>query len=206
MRFFSPELYVRYNSSDDETANAADAEWEESLEAYRAHLHGLHKHMPSPVRKLSELCLHDAELLTPVPEIEQYVPISAQPGSPSTLAILAVRQGDRVVSLTYVLWDAVRFHASSPNWPFSLQGVHWLYDEIDVAPFAQGLYVHRVLLSDGRVVEIPMVSVVVHGVDVSVPKTNGAPRRARPGASKRNKIMPSPRRRKRAVRSRRSRG
>lgn len=31
MQFFTPELYRRYNAEDDETALAADAEWEAAI-------------------------------------------------------------------------------------------------------------------------------------------------------------------------------
>jgi len=38
MHYFTPELYLRYNSEEDDVADAADAEWEAALKGYRAHL------------------------------------------------------------------------------------------------------------------------------------------------------------------------
>ena len=63
MRFFTPELYVRFNSSDEDQANAADAAWEAALQGYQKHLDGIRERLPSQVRKLSALNLHDAEVL-----------------------------------------------------------------------------------------------------------------------------------------------
>ena len=63
MQFFTPELYRRYNSQDDEIALAADAEWEAAIVRYHQHLATLREKMPSQVIELSELCLHDGEIL-----------------------------------------------------------------------------------------------------------------------------------------------
>jgi len=69
MRFFTPELYVKFNSPDDVEANRADEDWE-----------------------------------------------------------AAIRE----------------------------------YDEVDVASIGLRTFLHRVLLSDGTVIEIPFVSVMIH--------------------------------------------
>ena len=57
MLFFTPELYRRFNSQDDEIALAADAEWEAAIARYHQHLATLHEKMPSEVIELSRLCL-----------------------------------------------------------------------------------------------------------------------------------------------------
>jgi uncharacterized protein HemX len=63
MRFLTPDLYVRFNSSDDEVADQANQAWEEASARYRKHLESVEDSMPSHVRKLSQLNLHDAELM-----------------------------------------------------------------------------------------------------------------------------------------------
>ena len=63
MRFFTPELYLRFNSRDDAVALAADAEWEAAIARYNAHLDSFRGKMPSQVVNLSEMCLHDADIL-----------------------------------------------------------------------------------------------------------------------------------------------
>ena len=63
MRFFTPELYVQFNSSNDEEADRGQEAWEAAIQAYGRHLDGIRAKMPSQVRTVSELCLHDAEVL-----------------------------------------------------------------------------------------------------------------------------------------------
>ncbi len=90
------------------------------------------------------------------------------------MAVLSVRQDGQVVSLIYLLWDRVRESVAPADWPLSRERPHWLYDEIDVAPDRPGAFVHRVLLSDGRVLEVPFLSVVAHGVPLGPTATLGA--------------------------------
>jgi hypothetical protein len=63
MQLFTPELYRRFNSRDEAEALAADAEWEQAITRYGAHLAKFQEKMPSQVAQLSELCLHDGEIL-----------------------------------------------------------------------------------------------------------------------------------------------
>lgn len=121
MRFFTHELYRRFNSDKDDNANRANEEWENALEAYQNHLESLRGHMPSPVRKIADLCLHDAELLACAEEIEPL--ISHAPAQPaalwSAMAILSLKQDNNIVSVHYLLWDRVRQHSPPSDWPFS---------------------------------------------------------------------------------------
>jgi hypothetical protein len=103
---------------------------------------------------------------------EQPAPFWAFPGW-YALAVLSVKHDGRVLSLIYLLWDRVRNHESVADWPFSKLRVHWLYDEIDIAPAGRGMFLHRILLSDGRVLEIPFVSVVIHDL-LAPPLIEGA--------------------------------
>src|SRR6516165_611482 len=173
MRFFTPELYLRFNSSDDEKADRANEAWEAALSEYRRHLDGIRDHMPSQVRKLADLCLHDAELLACEQAVEPHFPFPFEPfGMPpfwSALAIVSVKQDDKIASLIYLLWDRIREYPSPEGWPFSKAHTHWLYDEIDFASGRGGAFLHRVLLSDGRGLEIPFVSVFVQNLPLSPP-------------------------------------
>src|SRR5579883_174953 len=60
MRFFTPELFLRVNSNNDEIADAAQDEWEQSAQAYRHHLKKVLRHAPRSVGELAEACFHDA--------------------------------------------------------------------------------------------------------------------------------------------------
>ena len=65
MRFFTPELYLRYNSLVDAVANRADEDWEKAICDYNKHLAKYAKQMNPRVKYLAEaLCLHDAELIS----------------------------------------------------------------------------------------------------------------------------------------------
>jgi hypothetical protein len=172
MKFFTPELYINFNSSDDEVADRANEEWETATREYRSHLDGLRDQMPDQVRKLAGLCLHDAELLAVEEPIEPLFPSPFERFPPwFCFAILSVKQSDEIVSLIYVLWDRVRRQQPKGKWPFSRLRTHWLYDEVDVAPIYRGMFLHRVLLSDGTVLEIPFVSALIH----SIPLHDGRP-------------------------------
>jgi hypothetical protein len=163
MRFFTPELYVQFNSPDDAEADRADEAWEAATRAYRQHLDRIRDRLPSQVRKLAELCLHDAALLACSPHQDIAFPSqSAGPPFWSVLAVLSLKQEQTVTNLIYMLWDWVREYAPQGDWPFSEERKHWLYDEIDVATDARGAFLHRVLFSDGSVMEIPFLAAVIH--------------------------------------------
>jgi len=173
MRFFTPELYVRFNSADDDVAEQANGEWELALSQYRAHLDGMHDQMPSSVKMLSGLCLHDADFLACEQKVEPFYSLPIEPfvvpAAWTAMAIVSVKQDDHFTSLIYRLWDHVREFTAIDDWPFSKVRTHWLYDEIDKVADHPGEFLHRVMLSDGRVLEIPFVSAVIHSVPLPRP-------------------------------------
>jgi hypothetical protein len=164
MKFFTPELFVRFNSADDEEADCANEEWEAAILAYRKHLDGLRDLMPSQVKRLADLCLHDAEVLAREQRIEPFFLLTPFEPFPfwSGLVILSIRQNNEIISLIYSLWDRLREYMPNENWPFSKLRTHWLYDEVDVSPNHRGMFLHRVLLSDGTIMEIPFLSALIH--------------------------------------------
>lgn len=171
MRFFTPELYVRFNSSDEEEADRANEAWEKALVDYRKHLDSIQDRVPSQVRKLADLCLHDAELLACEQPVEPLPSFQVEPfGHPFwfAMAILSLRQDGQIVSLIYMLWDRIREYPPPENWPFSKLRTHWLYDEVDLTTTQRGgQFLHRILLSDGRVLEVPFVSAIRHSLPLS---------------------------------------
>ena len=175
MRFFTPELYLRFNSSDDEAADRADEEWEGALRAYQNHLEGMRNQMPQQVRKLAELCLHDCDLLGWDEATEPDLRSLSEPFPVwSAFSVLSLRRDKEILSLNYVLWDKVRRHAAPREWPFSTSQAQWLYDEIDIASGKTGMFLHRVLFSDGTTAEIPFAIVIIHVVAVESPRADGA--------------------------------
>jgi hypothetical protein len=164
MQFFTPELYRRYNAP----ALAADAEWETAISRYRRHLETLQAKMPSPVIELSQLCLHDGEMLQ---RQEQQHPLGWYfdnwPG-PSPfwpfwygIATLAVRLENEVVTLFYFLSDHMTEQPAADDWPFSREREHWLYDEIHSQGRDWGRFTHLILLSSGVLLTIPFATVSI---------------------------------------------
>lgn len=149
MRFFTPELYLRFNSDEEVEADRADEAWEKATDDYRRHLKAFRKTMPASVRAMTERCLHDFELLS---FHEEFKPAAA---------VLSLGNGSDIRIVVYTLWDRVRRKTGPRSWPFSKAQKHWLYDEIDVANQSGGRFVHRILSSDGSIVQIPFSQVFV---------------------------------------------
>ena len=162
MRFFTADLFLNFNSPDDQIADRADEEWEVATRSYQEHLDRMGEQMPTPVRKLAGLCLHDGELLADDQLVDPFLPENLPPWSGIT--ILSIRREDEIVLLIYVLGDPVKKHEPDEAWPFSRRRTHWLYDEVDLVPDSQGLFVHRILFSDGSTLKIPFISVLVHNI------------------------------------------
>jgi hypothetical protein len=163
MKFFTRDLYLRFGSADDTEADRANEEWEDALARYRDHLNEISGRLPWQVKKLSELCLHDAEFLgydqvaDPLP---RPTPAFGYPFWFAT-AMVSLKLQESTISLVYVLWDRVR-ESTAARWPYSRAQVHWLYDEVDVASRDDERFVHRILLSDSRIIEVPFASANVH--------------------------------------------
>lgn len=145
MKFFTPELYARFNSANAAIANRADADWERALPAYRKHLRSLRSKLSGSVAKMAnEICLHDAE----------YLGFSkmTMPAMTGDVAMIAVRKDGAVCFLIYVLDGEPLVTRPLDDEAFDVSQPHWLYDEVDVT--SPGIYQHEILLSDGRVLSI----------------------------------------------------
>jgi hypothetical protein len=165
MRFFTPELYLRFNSPDDAVAMAADAEWETAITRYNAHLESFRSKMPSQVVALSKMCLHDAEVLSRQGQQEPFELAAHNKDYPWApwhgVFTLAVRHADQVLAVLYFLRDHVAEKPPTQDWPFSKSREHWLYDEIDYVSGAGEHFIHHVLLSTGVVLSIPFTAVLI---------------------------------------------
>lgn len=189
MKYFTPLLFQQFNSPDDAVANRADAAWDEAELAYKHHLETFRDRLPSQVRALSEVCLHDAEILSRTEAFQPaYLELpfalhgphsgssSGESSFPlpfwSALGIVSVEQGGQAISLIYGLTDNIRECLAPEDWKFSKAKEHWLYDEIDWSgerPIPH--FFHRILLSTGVVLEIPFASVFIH--KFALPATGG---------------------------------
>ena len=180
MLFFTPELYRRFNSRDQAEALAADAEWEQAIARYGEHLAKFQEKLPSQVAKLSELCLHDGEILL---REEQQQPLDIWcfddwPGPRFWpfwfgVATLAVKLDDKVVTLFYFLCDHMAEQPAPQDWPFSNKREHWLYDELHWQQGNRGRFTHLILLSSGVVLSIPFSTVVITSIPISPADAEG---------------------------------
>ena len=159
MRYFTPELFVQFNSDDDEVADRADEAWEKALRQYRKQIKSLRSSMSVQVRQLTRLNLHDAEIVG--------IEIDLDNGTP--LAFVTVLKDDSLYSLVYVLTSAVVRSASINSWPFSKSYKHWLYDEVDVVEANGQRFEHRIMLSDGSTIRIPFHSVIINRTSLKTP-------------------------------------
>ena len=162
MKFFTPELYLRYNSPDDAVADRADQEWEEAIRAYREQLKYFLSMMDERVKGLVQgQCLHDAEVLS-LEENVADLPLSLP--FKTSVTIISLRIDKKIIDIIYLTWAGIRETAAPRGWPFSKLRPHWLYEEIDFEPGPAPIprFWHRILWSDGRVTSIPFFDVIVH--------------------------------------------
>jgi hypothetical protein len=170
MQFFTPQLYQQFNSRDEAVAGRANEEWDEAIQAYHRHLETIRPGMPSQVIALTELCLHDAEVLARSevvqaggPVYPHDLPLPFPISTWSAVAVVTVHLGGEILSLFYSLWDRVGAQDAPETWSFSKRREHWLYAAVPAHGGGGGtVYVHRILLSTGIVLAIPFLSVVVH--------------------------------------------
>jgi hypothetical protein len=182
MRFFTPELYLRFNSLRDDEAIAADAEWENAICRYKSYLESIRGKMPSQVAQLAEFCLHDAEILL---RTERQEPIDSPCAFPPFwpwvpwvgVFRFAVLLDEEVLSLLYFLYDHITEKPATPGWRFSKSHEHWLYDEIEFVPGNDGHFIHSVLLSSGIALSIPFSTVLITHIPIARAEKIDRPKR-----------------------------
>jgi len=144
MKYFTPELYLRFNSPDPAVEAVVEEEWEQAITDYRRHLASIAARLPDGLKSFAERdSLHDASFLgiTTVPA----------PQSTEFLTCVSLKQDELRVYLLYFSREEPFIDRPRSNWRFSKEEVHWLYDEVDVSDEA---LTHEILLSDGRVLAV----------------------------------------------------
>jgi hypothetical protein len=150
MKFFTPELFVQGNSSDDDLVDQVEAAWEEALERYDQHYRTFEAQLPVGMQRFcKEQCLHDADVFAPavMPGPGNEVVIIAQQVNtllPETLNTLAI--------LRYTVTQEPTVEIPVVSNVFNDTQPIWLYDEVDVV--GPGVFSHEILISNGRVVRV----------------------------------------------------
>lgn len=165
MHFFTPELYLQGNSSNDELVDQAETAWREATAAYREYLRSVDDRLSNSVRTLAKACFHDAEVLDAVTHHLRFPPAEPLPFLRfPTFTIFVKDDRGRPACILYLLWSDVRRHAPPAGWPFPSESRYWLYEELEVAPQrSDGWFKHKILLSTGEVLDIPFVDVFIMG-------------------------------------------
>jgi hypothetical protein len=173
MKYFTPELYLRFNSSDEKEADLAEVAWDNAIQSYKRRLKDNRSKMPPNVRTLAEKsCFHDAVVLGWQTHQQGN---TRRAETPKFVAIF-LQQGNEAIVLHYFLWALPKESKRRKNWPFSQDHKHWLYDEVDIADnvvHADPCYdfVHRILWSDGSELEIPFADVIINRFPLLSPVT-----------------------------------
>ncbi len=171
MKYFTPELYLRYNATDDEEADLADEAWEQAILLYKRSLKEHRSAMPPNVRTLAEkCCFHDAVVLG----WQTHEKSNGQKSNRHRMLTLGLQNHDEMIVLCYFLCDAPKETRRRKHWPFSQDRKHWLYDEVGLTESvvrADGSceFVHRILWSDGSELEIPFADVIVDRIPSLTP-------------------------------------
>ena len=187
MKYFTPDLYVQGNSSDDDVVDRVEEEWERRNKRYQRHYKKIAHELPEALRRFhDEQCLHDADWCG-VARLPTYAfPLNSQdvtviarqentliPEFKNTLAILQY-----VVAAPPVIEKPLESKVFSDVQPI------WLYDEIDrVGP---GVFSHSILVSNGLVVTIQFREFRYHIAPLLNPSRNGAVEQERPAARPRS--------------------
>jgi hypothetical protein len=157
LKYFTPEIYLRFKFPDRVQVVKAHDDWETATEAYRQHLKEVGSKMTANVRNLAEtLCLHDADYLG--------MAVLPTPDAGKSLAVLLTRQNATRRFLVYLLAEQPSTRQVVSEWPFSKEQVHWLYDEFDVE---DGVQQHEILPSNGQVVTLRFhdMQSIMHGIE-----------------------------------------
>jgi hypothetical protein len=151
MNFFTPPRYVALQDcSSDAAMDAADAEWQEAVRRYDAHLEALWPDLPPSVRQLVEgFYLHDAAVLSMGRQGDSFVVELQLDVPPHELLTISFD----LAGEPWIDRDALPAKHCSPS-------PRWLYEELERAPEGgQPGYLLSFLLSNGWEVRVPFRSV-----------------------------------------------
>jgi hypothetical protein len=153
MRYFTPDLFLRLNSSNSETVDKAVEQWEKAIVSYKKRLQKIQREMPSQLRSIAKLSLHDWSLLKIEPK-----PDADDLGGAAPSAFIVLKHNTSIITLWYSLARKLQVIDAPQGWPLSRKRVHWLYDELDSAGDDEASFVHRILFSDGTTLFVPFTS------------------------------------------------
>jgi hypothetical protein len=148
MQYLTPELYVEINQAEDDQAEELYQRWEAAGADGRAHLQQIKDKLPPKMQRFCEtMCLHDSEVVG--------IEVSgSRGGSRTPVAIINVRQDNRLIWLVYDLYEepVISTPVTSDVFVSDTAQRQWLYDEVDVVDESRCR--HQILLNTGEVIDL----------------------------------------------------
>ena len=167
MKYFTPELYIQFNSADEKEADRAFDLWEKAIEKYQNAVQANRGLFSTGIKEfLEHYNLHDGRLVrkdtSTVESIWRQFPNSLME---SVYSISLIQNGN-VVVLNYILSGDVRTVEPDGNWPFPKSKGGWLYDEIHKEDRAEigHMWSHHILLSDGTELIVPFLDMFIQKI------------------------------------------
>jgi len=151
MKYFTPDLMLRYGSQDDDIADAANEEWEHRQEVYLGRLKELGSKLPRSLRSLlKHFYLHDAKVST----------LALDKRSTFFLILQLDGSGNGGLQLTYRLTAPLKIHRH-PEIDEGATPLEWLYDEVELLNEEPPTFQHNILLNDGSELEVRFRGLIV---------------------------------------------
>lgn len=139
MKYFTPELYLRGQATDPETANEVDRLWDEALEHYERRLAEVRAALPEHLRAFNDLLLHDARVESIGRRDGELVMVLRKDIPPRDL-----------VTVTYALVGEPFIDREALPPEHRSNVMEFLYDELDaIEEGEQKVFTHSILFSNG---------------------------------------------------------
>jgi hypothetical protein len=141
MKYFTPDLVVRFGSKDDAVADAAEREWEEAGDRYVAYLDTIRPHLSAGLRAIDEsYYLHDSLIRG-----------MGQQGSTFSMILQLDTPPQSILTFTYDLVEPPVITRDVLPQEQRTTGdiVSWQYNEIEIIPGDPPTWREALLLSNG---------------------------------------------------------
>src|SRR5262249_45768621 len=143
MKYFTPELYNRGNSDNDDEVDGVEYEWDRRIERYHRRWRKIKAAFPEGVRRFEKdhICLHDAEVFS-----------IGRDGNTLVMLLKTEPPACEPVVLTFTLTEEPVITTGTITKSHEGRPIFWLYEEWDID--RQKRMTFEVLLSNGWVVKL----------------------------------------------------
>jgi hypothetical protein len=167
MKYFTPELYVRGQSRDDDVVGEVERLWEEAGERYVSALEQIQADLPpGPRYLLDNFYLHDAVICAMGRQDERFIIVLQVDTPPHELLVLTYR----LIGEPGIDEAALPPEHRSPN-----GRVEWMYDEVDLERGTVPVSTQTILFSNGWEVRLRFRDVEVMPADPLLPVPRAGP-------------------------------